>query len=453
MKRRSFLQATAAIAAALPFSLRAQEDLSDLIQEAYIYLYPMVKNYLTLYQYAVDVGGSQYKGPFNFLTSIARVYTPEDTAIITPNSDTPYSFVVMDLRAEPIVLTLPKIEDDRYYSAQIIDLYTHDVDYLGTRKDGNGGGDFMITGPGWKGKVPAGVKRVVELPTWLGLVIFRTQLFNPGDIEQVKRIQADYKSKTLSGYTGTSAPRLVSKVAWPEIDDEKIVSQFWPIANFLLQFAPPLAWEASLRESFGKLGLKPGSSWPEQNLAPAKAMRDMVPAQYDIIYNAVRDVKDSSTLFGNPEEMKGRYMDRAMAALGGIYGNPVKEAYYVMYPRDAAGALVDAGKHNYIMRLNTKALPPVNAFWSLTMYSVPQQLLVANPINRYLINSTMLGDLKVNEVGEIVLYVQHENPGAERESNWLPAPKGPFYALLRLYMPKPEASSGAWKAPILEVMP
>ena len=116
------------------------------------------RNYLTLYQYALETGGSQYKGPLNTLNSVARVYTPADTGIITPNSDTPYSFLVMDLRAEPLVVTLPPIEAQRYYSMQLVDLYTQNVDYLGTRRDGNGGGDFLLAGPSWQGETPKGIK-------------------------------------------------------------------------------------------------------------------------------------------------------------------------------------------------------------------------------------------------------------------------------------------------------
>ncbi|WP_225612579.1 DUF1254 domain-containing protein [Paracoccus sp. PAR01] len=289
---------------------------------AFLYTYPMVKNYLTLYQYALQPGGKQYKGPLNTLSSIARVYTPEDTAIITPNSDTPYSFMVMDLRAEPLVLSLPAIEADRYYSVQLVDLYTHNVDYLGTRVDGNGGGDFMIAGPGWQGEAPAGIKRVVRIPTDLGLVVIRTQLFAPDDIGKVEAIQAGYKARTLSAYAGTPAPALAPAVDWPEIDDERMLTDFWPLAAFLLQFAPPLPAEGSLRDSFTALGLQAGVAWPPANL-PAETvaqMRDLVRPTEQEIRDVVAHLTDSAKLFGTPEFMQGRYMDRAAAAQGGIYG-------------------------------------------------------------------------------------------------------------------------------------
>lgn len=453
MKRRTLLRITAAALALPALPAFAEDDMTALMQEAYVYLYPMVKNYLTLYQYAIEEGGPQYKAPFNRISNVARVYTPEDTAIITPNSDTPYSFVVMDLRAEPLVMTMPAVEPDRYYSMQVVDLYTHNVDYLGTRVDGNEGGDFLITGPGWRGEVPEGIRRVVELPTWLGLGLFRTQLFAPDDIEAVKAVQAGYNAQGLSAYAGTPAPAPAPAVDWPAIDDGRVVSDFWPIANFLLPFAPPLPWEGELRESFGRLGLKDGTSWPPPGFGLVREMQDMVPAGQAAVFKATQDLVDSSTIFGTPEKMKGRYMDRAMAALGGIYGNSAKEALYLMYARDANGDLVDASKHDYVLRLDANALPPVDAFWSMTMYNLPQQLLVANRLDRYLINSAMIDSLKKTDAGEIVLYVQHESPGPELESNWLPAPDGPFYGIMRLYLPKADGLDGTWKRPALEVAP
>jgi hypothetical protein len=139
----------------------------------------MVENYLSIYQFALDPEGSQYKGPPNAVHSVARVFTPEDTGVVTPNSDTPYSFLVMDLRAEPLVVTLPEIEPDRYYSLQLVDLYSHNVDYVGTRVDGNGGGDFLIAGPGWEGETPEGVVRAIRIPTEVLYSQFRTQLYGP----------------------------------------------------------------------------------------------------------------------------------------------------------------------------------------------------------------------------------------------------------------------------------
>ncbi|MFH5776917.1 DUF1254 domain-containing protein [Paracoccus broussonetiae] len=453
MNRRTLLQMSVA-AAVLPGLPMYAQDQGALTHEAFLYTYPMVKNYLTLYQYALEPGGKQYKGPLNTLSSIARVYTPQDTAIITPNSDTPYSFMVMDLRAEPLVLSLPAIEADRYYSAQIVDLYTHNVDYLGTRVDGNGGGDFMIAGPGWQGEAPAGIKRVVRIPTDLGLVVIRTQLFAPDDIGKVEAVQAGYKAQALSAFAGTPAPAPAPAIDWPVIDDDRMLTDFWPLATFLLQFAPPLEWEGPLRDSFATLGLQAGTAWPPASLNADQVarMRDLVRPTEQEIRAEVAHLTDSAKLFGTPEFMKGRYMDRAAAAQGGIYGNTAQEALYVIYNLDAAGKPLDGKAHRYALRFAADALPPVAAFWSITMYDMARQLLVDNPIDRYLINSPMLPGLKRDETGGIVLHLQAESPGAEQEASWLPAPAEGFYAVMRLYLPKPEALDGQWKAPTIEVV-
>ncbi|RVJ59514.1 DUF1254 domain-containing protein [Sinorhizobium medicae] len=452
MKRRTFLQGTAALMVLPPLQVFAQEDIKAAAREAYIYTYPLVKNYLTMYQYALEPGGGQYKGPLNTLANIAKVYTPEDTAIITPNSDTPYSFIVFDLRAEPVMVTMPAIEKERYYSLQLVDLYTNNVDYPGTRVDGNDGGDFLITGPGWKGDVPKGIKRVIEMPTTLAMGLVRTQLFSPDDLEKVKEIQAGYKAVLLSAYAGTPAPAAPEAVDWLPVSDELMVTNYWPLAGFLLQFAPPYPGDETQRENLARLGIREGATWPGADMSPDSVtlMKEAVVATEKEIRDEAGRLTDSSKIFGTPEFMKGQYMVRAAAAQGGIYGNSVQEALYVIYAVDAKKAPLEGKTGKYTLTFAPGALPPVDAFWSLTMYDRPKQLLVDNPIDRYLINSAMLTDLKENDKGEIVLYLQHESPEAELEANWLPTPAENFYAVMRLYLPKAEALDGRWKPPLIE---
>ncbi|MDE1995957.1 MAG: DUF1254 domain-containing protein [Rhizobiaceae bacterium] len=453
MRRRTFLAGSAALIASSPIQASAQDDIKATAREAYIYTYPMVKNYLTIYQYALEPGGRQYKGPFNTMSSIARVYTPEDTAIITPNSDTPYSFIVFDLRAEPIVVTMPAIERNRYYSLQLIDLYTNNVDYLGTRVDGNDGGDFLVTGPGWKGDVPKGVKRAIEMPTTLAIGIVRTQLFSPADLDKVKTIQAGYKAAPLSTHVGTQAPAAPPSVEWPPISDEKMVSDYWSIAAFLLLFAPAYPGDEPQRDNLAKLGISQGAKWPRTDLPPDRLtlMNAVAVETEKEIRGEAGRLTDSSKLFGTPETMKGQYMVRAAAAQGGIYGNSVQEALYVIYVADARKTALTGATGKYTLTFTPETLPPVDAFWSLTMYDRPKQLLVDNPIGRYLINSAMLPELTKNDNGEIVLYLQHESPGPKLAANWLPAPSEAFYAVMRLYLPKAEALDGRWERPQIEI--
>ena len=165
-----------------------------------------------MYKQAIDARNPDYRAPFNILTNSMNVATPDDKFVVTPNSDTPYSYLWLDLRAEPVVVTMPKIEKNRYYTGQIIDLYTFNFAYLGTRSYGNDGGVFMIAGPGWKGDTPQGVKAVFNSETEFSYILFRTQLFNPADLNNVKKIQAGYKAEPLSKFLGQPAPAAASAI-------------------------------------------------------------------------------------------------------------------------------------------------------------------------------------------------------------------------------------------------
>ena len=171
-------------------------------KEAYIYGFPMVDSYRIQYTYFVDRGSAEYKAPWNQLRNIPRVYTPDDKAVPVPNSDTPYSMLGLDLRTEPMVLTVPAIEKGRYFSIQLVDAYTHNFDYIGSRTTGNDGGTFLVARPGWKGEAPRGVIKVIRSETDVALAIYRTQLFSPADLDNVKRVQSGYKAEPLSARRG-----------------------------------------------------------------------------------------------------------------------------------------------------------------------------------------------------------------------------------------------------------
>ena len=175
-------------------------------KEATIYGFPLVDSYRVQYSYFVDRGGDQFKAPWNTIFNTARVYTPADTAIQTPNSDTPYSFVGADLRAEPLVLSVPAIGKDRYYSLQFVDMYTFNFAYVGSRATGDDAGNFLLAGPNWHGETPPGIKAVIRSETEFAFVLYRTQLFGPDDIDNVKKIQAGYKVEPLSQFLGKPAP-------------------------------------------------------------------------------------------------------------------------------------------------------------------------------------------------------------------------------------------------------
>jgi len=422
-------------------------------KEAYVYGFPIVDSYRIQYTYFVDSKGAEYKAPWNQLVNTPRVYTPADTAIQTPNSDTPYSFVGMDLRAEPMVLTVPPIEKERYFSVQLIDAYTFNFDYIGSRTTGNGGGSYLVAGPNWKGETPKGVKKVFRSETEFVFAVYRTQLFNPSDLDNVKKVQAGYKAQTLSAFLGTAAPK-----AAPVIDfikpltpaEEKSSPQFFNILNFVLQFCPTNPSETELMARFAKIGVGAGKtvdvSKPEMKAAIEQGMGDAWVAFGELEKEFAAGKITSGDVFGTRAFLKNNYLYRMGAAVLGIYGNSEHEALYPMYLVDAAKQKM-TGANRYTLRFAPDKLPPVHAFWSLTMYEMPKSLLVANPINRYLINSPMLPQLKRDADGGLTLHIQNESPGKDQEANWLPAPKGPFVMAMRLYWPKEEAVDGKWTAP------
>ncbi len=432
------------------------DEVRKIAKEAYVYGFPIVDSYRIQHAYFVDTKNPEYKAPWNQIRNIARVFTPADTAVQTPNSDTPYSMLGLDLRAEPMVLTVPPIEKGRYFSIQLIDLNTFNFDYIGSRMTGNDGGTFVIAGPEWKGETPKGVTKLIRAETDLVLAAYRTQLFNPGDIENVKKIQAGYKVQPLSAFLGQAAP-----AAAPAINfikplspaDEKTSLEFFNVLNFVMQFMPTQPSEEELRARFAKIGVAPGKTIDVNALSPdvkaamaqgmADAWADLAGLQKEVEAKKVT----SGQLLGSREDLEGNYLYRMGGAVLGIYGNSKAEAMYPVLAVDQNGEKL-TGANRYTVHFAPGQLPPVNAFWSLTMYKMPESLLVENPINRYLINSPMLPRLVKDPDGGITLYVQHESPGKDKEANWLPAPPGPFSTVLRMYWPKEEALNGSWEAPI-----
>ena len=436
-------------------------EVRAIAKEAYIYGFPMVDSYRIQYAYFVDTGNPEYKAPWNQLRNFSRVFTPEDKAVQTPNSDTPYSFLGMDLRAEPIVLTVPPIEKSRYFSIQLIDLYTFNFDYIGSRTTGNNGGNYLIAGPGWKGETPVGVTKVFHSETELVLAPYRTQLFNMADIDNVKKVQAGYQVRTLSAFLGQPAPKAAPRIDFisPLTPEEQRTSlSFFDILNFVLQFCPTNPSEEELMARFEKIGIRAGAPFNADKLSPE--LKAAIAAGMADAWNSFDQVKaamdrgevTSGDTFGTRDHLKNNYLYRMLAAVVGIYGNSKQEAMYPMYTTDAEGKAL-TGANRYSMRFASGQLPPVNAFWSLTMYELPSSLLSANALNRYLLNSSMLPQFQRDSDGGITLYIQHESPGKKKEANWLPAPKGPFFMAMRLYWPKAEALEGKWTAPPLKRMP
>jgi hypothetical protein len=426
-------------------------------KEAYIYGFPLVDSYRILHAYRVDTASPEYRGGWNEVNNTARVYTPEDRAVQTPNSDTPYSMVGADLRAEPLVFTVPDVPEGRYFSLQFIDLYTHNFAYVGSRTTGNKGGNYLLAGPGWDGPTPPGIDSVIRCETQLASVIYRTQLFDPNDIENVKAIQEGYRVHPLSQFTGGAAPAApapIDFIAPLSAAEERNSLEFFNVLNFMLQFCPTHPSETELMARFAKIGIGAGKTIDIATLTPGlrqafeDGRSDAWAAYQDGEKRMAAGEISSGDMFGTREYLANNYLYRMMAAVNGIFGNSKDEAIYPFYMADATGQALDGSVAKYTLTLAKDQLPPANAFWSITMYD-ESRMLVDNPLDRYLINSTMLKRLKREKDGSIVIYVQHASPGPKLQNNWLPAPKGPFSLAMRIYWPKPEALDGTWKQPPL----
>lgn len=252
---------------------QAADDMRQTAEDAFIYGFPMVMNYAVFHDYFVDKSSPGYKAPLNRLYNTANVFTPKDTTIVTPNSDTPYSFIGMDLRAEPYVICNPEIEKSRYFAVQLVDMYTFNYGYIGSRTTGNGAACFMIAGPKWKGKRPQGIVKLFRSETDFSLAGFRTQLFNPADIENVRKIQAGYRGVTLSEFQHKPAPPSAPEIEWPKIDKKLADSDPFAYLNFVLQFCPPTgpaAVEIPLRARFATIGIEAGKASSIASLTRSK---------------------------------------------------------------------------------------------------------------------------------------------------------------------------------------
>jgi hypothetical protein len=437
------------------------EETKAIAEEGFIYGLPIVMNYAVMYEYIVDRQSGQWKAPFNTIYNDPKVFTYEDTAVVTPNSDTPYSLLWLDLRAEPIVIHVPAVPKSRYYSVQLVDGNTFNYGYVGSRATGNDAGDYMVVGPDWQGETPKGVKKVFRSSTAFGLTIFRTQVFDAKDLPNVVRIQQGYKATPLSTYLGKPAPSAPPAIDFPKIDKQLVKENFFEYLDFALQFAPPGPEETAIRAKLARIGIGPGKTFSfkdlslEHKLEVGLGMKDGEAKVDAALAAAGKDVNGwrISSLFGDRAFYDGDWLKRAAGAKAGIYGNDAVEAMYPMTRVDAKGATLDGSVHDYTLTFPAGQLPPVNAFWSVTMYDGKSQLLIKNPIDRYLINSPMLPKMKKNPDGSLTIYIQHERPSADKIANWLPAPNDTIYLAMRLYWPKETPPSilppgeGTWSPP------
>jgi hypothetical protein len=432
-------------------------------EEGFIYGLPIVMNYAVMYEYAVDRNSGQFKAPFNRILNEARVFTYQDTAVVTPNSDTPYSAMFVDLRAEPIVLSVPSVDKARYYSVMLCDGNTFNYGYIGTRATGSDPGDYMVVGPDWTGDSPPSIKKVFRSSTQFSAVAYRTQLSDPKDMPNVVKIQAGYKVQPLSAYLKQPAPPAAQAIEFPKIDKDLAKSNFFAYLDFALQFAPLGPEERDIRAKLARIGIGAGKCFNfkdlslEHKVEVGLGMKEGETRVEQYVVSGQKNINGwkVGSLFGDRAFFNGDWLKRAAAAKAGIYGNDAAEAMYPMTKTLGDGEVLDGSKHNYTLTFPAGQFPPVNSFWSVTMYDGKSQLLIKNPIDRYLINSPMLPEMIKDADGSLTIYIQKDSPGKAKEANWLPAPDGTIYLVMRLYWPRESppsilpAGEGTWKPPAI----
>ncbi len=340
---------------------------------------------------------------------------------------------------------------------------TFNYGYIGSRATGTAPGNYLVAGPRWQGETPKGIKKVFRSTTDFSLAIFRTQLFNAKDMPGVIKIQNGYRVQPLSSYLKQPAPAAAPAIDWPKIDKEMVKTHFFEYLDFALQFAPPGPEEQAIRAKLATIGVGPGKKFNfkdlslEHKAAVLLAMKEGEDKVERFLATAMKNINGwmVGSAFGGRAFYNGNWQLRAAAAKAGIYGNDAAEAMYPATRTLADGTGLDGSKNRYTLTFAKGQLPPVNAFWSVTMYDGKTQLLIKNPIDRYLVNSPMLPRMKKNKDGSLTLYIQKDLPGKDKGSNWLPAPEGPIYLVMRLYWPRTEPPSilppgeGSWQPPAL----
>ncbi len=433
----------------------AMDSARAIAKEAWIYGYAMFYNYKSIYLYALDKDFPANAGGFNRFKHYAKMFTDKDTSIVTPNDDTPYSWAILDLSDEPIVLELPAVPAERYYVMQLIDLYTYNFAYAGARSTGNKAGKYLIAGPGWKGDKPAGIDSVFHCETNIVTILGRTELMNETDMANVKSIQSKYMLTPLHEFTKQPAPDhkqyALPLPAWKEGD--YMSASFIGVLNVLLQYTSVDPGETGLRERFAKIGITPGkpfdsTAYSKEELA---AINEGVKDGMEALKTSIDNTTSSMDIFGTRAYLQNDYIKQATAAAMGIYGNTKIEAVYVGSIKDDAGNMLMGGQE-YVLHFSKEQIPPVKYFWSTTLYTIPKRFLATNPINRYSIGDRSKG-LKYNADGSLDIYLQSTSPGKDKEANWLPTPaQGPFNYVIRLYGPAETVTNGTWKAPLPKKM-
>ncbi|WP_408597247.1 DUF1254 domain-containing protein [Pseudomonas sp. PLMAX] len=421
-----------------------QPQAKALAQEAYVFAFATVEHDKVLSAIAAKL-------PFNRLYSEPRLLGPQDNKVVSPNNDTFYSRALLDLRGEPQVLQVPAVQG-RYYSFQLIDMRTDNLDYIGTRATGNQAGRYLIAGPDWQGDVPAGFSGVIRSPSRLVFLLGRTEVKGEADQQEAARALTGYTLQPLSKVLGGTSPEVLPSLQLPAYQDSK-QGAAEALFNTFNALAPLHRWTAREQEKlarFAAIGIVPGAAF-EAPAGLGAAIAQGAEAGREQVRAASSQLSvEQQGWFRSPTNV-GKFGDddltRAAVAWRYIYANDAVEAVYPMALHDVQGQVLD-GRHVYRLHFPAGQLPPVNAFWSLTLYDGKTQLLAANAIQRYALGDRS-PDLRHDADGGLTLLLQTHAPEAAQQGNWLPTPEGPFNLLLRLYLPKAGALDGSYHLPTI----
>jgi hypothetical protein len=433
-------------------------DLRTLAAEAYVFGFPLVFNLTQMTRFVHDGFGSLPAAPWNSFAHADRLADPEDT-FVSVNNDTIYSIAQLDLSVGPLRLDVPDT-GDRYYVMQFVDAWTDNFAYIGRRATGTGAGSFLIVPPDWTAALPNGT-RVIRAPTDVAVIVGRWAVNGEDDLPAVRELQ---KATRLEPLDAGASP-----CGLPEPDrDVPDELRFYEQLRVWSQAFPPAPSEQAHQELFGPLGvleadspydaagsevvaaLDEGQTLAHEYLEEASRRGDNAEVNGWQVNFHIFDYNDDYFEIGALDDSHWRNADReqarllrALSARGGLWGNHAYEAAYILTFQDGAGQPL-SGEHRYAIRFEQP--PPVHAFWSLTMYDVPDYFLVANPIARYSIGDRTPG-LRYDDDGALTIVIQHDDPGEAQRSNWLPSPSGAFRPMLRMYQPDATVVDGSYVLP------
>jgi hypothetical protein len=436
----------------------SQQEAYEIGVEAYLYFYPLISMDVTRRVFTnVELGKKPGFGPMNMFHHMRAFPDANFREVVRPNFDTLYSPGWLDLTKEPVIVSAPDTQG-RYYLVPMLDMWTDVFASPGKRTSGTKAAHYAVVPPGWNGKLPAGVERI-DSPTRHVWIIGRTQTNGPKDYEAVHKVQDGYKITPLSEWGKKSAPVMFKSdptvdMKTPPLEqvNKMAAAKYFAYGADLMKLNPPHVTDWSTVARLKRIGIEPGKSFDVNKAEPAvrgaleRAAADGLKLMYAKVPTLARLVNgwqmntDTMGVYGN------YYLKRAVVAMVGLGANQVDDAVYPLNVSDSDGKPLD-GANKYVLHFKKEELPPVEAFWSVTMYDA-QGFQAANKINRFAIGDR--DALKFNSNGSLDIYIQNESPGADKESNWLPAPKGPLGVTMRLYAPKAQVLDGRWAPPAVK---